>query len=164
MESTVELDAGITPRDGYSDRFRAQRRELEGRSDLVSSAAPAVGGCQAEAEPQVPTVPTPTRLGLALGGGFARGMAHIGVLQVLKRNNIAVDCIAGASAGRSWPPPTASGATPEEIAEAGSAMRFGDVARSTIGHMEFVLSERMERFLRKALKCYCFEQMTFHLG
>jgi NTE family protein len=39
------------------------------------------------------------RIGLALGGGAARGMAHLGVLQVLEENGICVDMIAGTSAG-----------------------------------------------------------------
>lgn len=39
------------------------------------------------------------RIGLALGGGAARGMAHLGVLKTLERNGICVDMIAGTSAG-----------------------------------------------------------------
>ncbi|MCP4079872.1 MAG: cyclic nucleotide-binding domain-containing protein [Planctomycetaceae bacterium] len=39
------------------------------------------------------------RLGLALGGGAARGMAHLGVLQVLEKHGIVTDMIAGTSAG-----------------------------------------------------------------
>jgi NTE family protein len=39
------------------------------------------------------------KIGLALGGGGARGLAHIGVLKVLERENIPVACIAGTSAG-----------------------------------------------------------------
>jgi NTE family protein len=39
------------------------------------------------------------RLGLVLGGGGARGLAHIGVLKALAREGIAVDCIAGTSMG-----------------------------------------------------------------
>jgi len=39
------------------------------------------------------------RIGLALGGGGARGFAHIGVLQVFQQAGIAVDCIAGTSMG-----------------------------------------------------------------
>ena len=38
-------------------------------------------------------------LGLALGGGSARGLAHIGVLQVLEENNISIDFLAGTSMG-----------------------------------------------------------------
>jgi len=40
-----------------------------------------------------------TRVGLALGGGAAKGIAHIGVLKVLEKENIPIDMIAGTSAG-----------------------------------------------------------------
>jgi NTE family protein len=39
------------------------------------------------------------RVGLALGGGFARALAHIGVLKVLEEEGIPVDCVAGTSVG-----------------------------------------------------------------
>ncbi len=39
------------------------------------------------------------RIGLALGGGAAKGMAHLGVLKALEENGIVVDMIAGTSAG-----------------------------------------------------------------
>ncbi len=39
------------------------------------------------------------RVGLVLGGGGARGMAHIGVLKVLEEMRVPVDCIAGTSMG-----------------------------------------------------------------
>ena len=38
-------------------------------------------------------------IGLALGGGFARGLAHIGVLKVLEEENIPINFIAGTSVG-----------------------------------------------------------------
>lgn len=39
------------------------------------------------------------KVGLALGGGGARGLAHIGVLQALQEEDIPIDMIAGVSAG-----------------------------------------------------------------
>lgn len=39
------------------------------------------------------------KVGLALGAGGLRGMAHVGVLRVLERENIPIDCIAGCSIG-----------------------------------------------------------------
>ena len=39
------------------------------------------------------------RIGLALSGGAARGIAHVGVLRALEENEIPIDVIAGASAG-----------------------------------------------------------------
>src|SRR5438034_287817 len=43
--------------------------------------------------------PRPPRIGLALGGGAARGFAHIGVIQVLEENGIQPDLVVGTSAG-----------------------------------------------------------------
>ena len=40
-----------------------------------------------------------SKFGLALGGGGARGLAHIGVLKVLENENIKVDVITGCSMG-----------------------------------------------------------------
>src|SRR5262249_45085068 len=39
------------------------------------------------------------RVGVALGGGAARGMSHLGVLKALERQGIVVDMVAGTSAG-----------------------------------------------------------------
>jgi len=114
--------------------------------------------------PVLEAVPAPMRIGLALSGGFARGLAHIGVLKVLEENHIPVHCIAGVSAGAIVAAAYASGVTPAEISCAGCAMRFTDVARWTIGRMGIAGSERMERFLRKLLHCYSFEEMRIPLG
>jgi NTE family protein len=104
------------------------------------------------------------KIGLALGGGFARGIAHAGVLSVFEKSGIPIHCIAGVSAGSIVAAAYASGASPEEIAAAGCAMRFGDVARWSFCRMGFVVSERMKRFLEKLLKTYRFENMRIPLG
>lgn len=39
------------------------------------------------------------KIGLALGSGGSRGLAHIGVIKILEQNNIKIDCIAGTSIG-----------------------------------------------------------------
>jgi NTE family protein len=43
--------------------------------------------------------PAPARVGLALGGGAARGFAHIGILRVLEKNGIVPDVVVGTSVG-----------------------------------------------------------------
>ena len=110
------------------------------------------------------SLPSPPRIGLALGGGFARGIAHAGVLRVFERHNIPIHCIAGVSAGAIAAAAYASGASPDEIAAAGCAMRFGDIARWSLCRMGFVVSERMKRFLERLLKRYRFEEMRIPLG
>lgn len=54
-----------------------------------------------------------TRLGLALGGGAARGLAHLGVLKVLEREGIYFDIITGTSAGALMALPYAFGWDPD---------------------------------------------------
>ena len=46
-----------------------------------------------------PAAPASPRIGLALGGGSARGMAHIGVLQWFEEHRIPIDVIVGTSMG-----------------------------------------------------------------
>jgi NTE family protein len=108
--------------------------------------------------------PAPPKIGLALGGGFARGVAHAGVLDVFEKQGIPIHCITGVSAGSIVAAAYASGASPAEIARAGCAMRFGDVARWSLSRTGFVVSERMKRFLERLLKNYRFEEMKIPLG
>lgn len=56
-----------------------------------------------------------TKIGLALGGGGARGFAHLGVIQALKEKNIEPDIIAGTSAGSMVGAFIASGKEPGEV-------------------------------------------------
>ena len=104
------------------------------------------------------------KIGLALGGGFARGIAHTGVLNVLQRRGIPIHCITGVSSGSIVAAAFASGTSPDEIARAGCAMRFGDIASWRLCRMGFAASERMPNFLERLLKRYRFEEMEMPLG
>ena len=104
------------------------------------------------------------RIGLALGGGFARGIAHVGVLRAFERHGIPLHCITGVSAGSIVAAAYASGAQADDIARVASSMRFRDVARWSLGRMGFMGSERMKRFLEGLLKTYRFEEMQLPLG
>ena len=68
-------------------------------------------------------------IGLALGGGFARGFAHLGVLQVLEQNHIPISHIAGTSVGSILGAAYASGAPLSHIIETCRKLRFRDIAR-----------------------------------
>jgi NTE family protein len=67
-------------------------------------------------------LPARPRVGLVLGGGGARGAAHIGVLEVLERLRVPVDCVAGTSMGGLVAGAYAAGLSPavmrEELAKA----------------------------------------------
>ncbi|MBM3114198.1 patatin-like phospholipase family protein [Jeongeupia naejangsanensis] len=55
------------------------------------------------------------RIGLVLGGGGARGLAHIGVLKALEDARVPIDCIVGTSIGALVAGSYAAGRTPEEL-------------------------------------------------
>jgi NTE family protein len=115
-------------------------------------------------QPHPPAVASSRTVGLALGGGFARGLAHIGVLRVFEKYEIPIGYIGGVSAGAIVAAAYASGSTPEEIAKVGAAMRFTDVARWSISKMGLAGSDRMDRFLQRLLKGFRFENMKIPLG
>lgn len=80
------------------------------RSLLLPCAALLLAACgHGEVRPVAPVeidptpaplpAPPPVRVGLALGGGAAKGFAHIGVIKMLEANGITVDVVAGTSAG-----------------------------------------------------------------
>ncbi len=111
-----------------------------------------------------PAPPPKVSIGLALGGGFARGIAHVGVLRAFERNNIPIDCIGGVSAGAIIAAAYASGTSLDDIEATASRMNFKDVARWTLSLMGFAASERMESFLHQLLKVHTFEQMKTPLA
>jgi len=67
------------------------------------------------------------RIGLVLGGGGARGVAHIGVLRVLEEMRIPIDCIAGTSMGSLVGGSYAAGVSVDEMTERLSAIDWRDI-------------------------------------
>lgn len=108
--------------------------------------------------------PPGVRIGVALGGGFARGIAHTGVLKVFEQHHIPIHCITGVSAGSIVAAAYASGTSCDEIARAACSMRFGDVGRWNLGRLGLVGSGRMNRFLKRLLRSHRFEEMPIPLG
>lgn len=97
---------------------------------------------------------TGTRLGLALGSGSARGLAHIGVLKVLDREGLKVDMIAGTSIGALIGGAYAVGVTPQEMEELALSIdvrrlvSLADIARPTTA---LVNGRRVEEFIRQVV-------------
>ena len=104
------------------------------------------------------------RIGLALGGGFARGIAHIGVLRVLERNRIPISAIAGVSSGAIVAAAAASGATADDIEKVALSMKFRDVAKWTLNLKGLADNDRMITFLARLLKVNRFEDMKIPLA
>ena len=103
-------------------------------------------------------------IGLALGGGFARGLAHIGVLKVLEEEKIPINFIAGTSVGALIGAVYASGVHPTEMAEFAAQVRFRDFARWTVSRLGFASNDRMSGMLERCLKVKTFEELRVPLA
>lgn len=88
------------------------------------------------------------RLGLALSGGAARGMAHVGVLKVFAEHGISVDCVAGTSAGALVGGALAAGVPVEEIEKIAHSLRWRDLGRMTLSRLGVQSSAIMEDYIR----------------
>lgn len=102
---------------------------------------------------------SPPKIGLALSGGAARGIAHVGVLRALAENHIPIDCIAGTSAGSIVAGAYATGMPIEEIAEFGRKLRWRDIGRVTVSRLGIQSNERLEQYLRARLPITKFEDL-----
>ena len=99
------------------------------------------------------------RIGLALSGGAARGIAHVGVLRALSEHEIPIDCIAGTSAGSLVGGAMASGMPVSEIEAIGRSLRWRDIGRMTMSRMGIQSNERLEQYLRARLPVTRFEEL-----
>ena len=104
------------------------------------------------------------RIGLALGGGFARGIAHVGVLRAFEKSGIPIHAVAGVSAGSMVAAAMAGGADSKHIEEIALSMKLRDVARWTISRYGLAGSDRMIPFLGRLLKVTRFEDMKLPLA
>ena len=103
-------------------------------------------------------------IGIALGGGFARGIAHIGVLKVLEEEGIPVRVVAGTSVGALIGAVYCSGMPLDELERVACACRFTTFARWTVSRYGFASNDRMTSFLMRVLKVRSFEELRIPLG
>jgi NTE family protein len=103
-------------------------------------------------------------IGVALGGGFARGMAHIGVLKVLEEEQIPIRIVTGTSVGALIGAAYCSGLSIEELEKLARSVRFTTFARWTVSRYGFASNDRMIAFLARTLKVKTFEELRIPLG
>jgi NTE family protein len=91
------------------------------------------------------------RVGLALSGGGARGAGHVGVLEVLDRENVPIDCIVGTSAGSLVGAAYAAGIRGQRLVEMTQQTRWRHTARPTWPRSGLVSFAPLERTLIRAI-------------
>jgi NTE family protein len=133
------------------------------------SAPPAVQSVPSQNEVVVPVPPAvelprrPPRLGLALGGGAARGFAHVGVIQVLEQNGIRPDLVAGTSAGSLVAALYASGLKASDLERAALEMEEATLTDWTLP-INGLKGDALARYVRQAVGGRLIEQMAMPLG
>jgi NTE family protein len=111
-----------------------------------------------------PVPPQPPRIGLALGGGAARGFAHIGVIQVLEEAGIKPSLVVGTSAGSLVATLYASGLNGQQLAALALAMDEGAITDWSFPGRGVIRGEALARWVREQTKGRLIEQMPLPLG
>jgi len=95
--------------------------------------------------------PAAPKIALALGGGAARGFAHIGVIKALEAQGIVPDIIVGTSAGSVVAALYAGGANGFELQKLALSMEDGSVSDWVLPDRGFIRGEALQNFVNKAL-------------
>lgn len=146
---------------------------LERRRFMGLGAALLLAGCQTVPPPAPPSPapappppppPRPPRIGLALGGGAARGFAHIGVIQVLEEAGIKPQLVVGTSAGSLVAALYASGRSGAELASLALHMDESALTDWSFPGRGVIRGEALARYVREQLGGRSIEQMKLPLG
>ncbi len=103
------------------------------------------------------------RVGLALSGGAARGIAHIGVLRYLEERGVKPCCIAGTSAGSIVGSLYCSGKSVDELEEIACTLSWKDLVKISWPRRGLIDSSRLLKVLRKYLNDQTFDQLELPL-
>jgi NTE family protein len=100
------------------------------------------------------------RVGLALAGGFARGIAHVGVLRALKNAGVPIDVVAGTSVGALIGACYCAGVPLDEMQRIACDTTFADFGRWTPSWLGLATNQRMEKYLARFTPATTFEELT----
>ena len=99
------------------------------------------------------------RMGLALAGGFARGIAHIGVLRVFREAGIPIDVVAGTSVGALIATAYCAGVPLETMERVAYETKFSEFGRWTPSWLGLATNYRLEQFLERMTSVKRFEEL-----
>lgn len=143
---------------------------------VVLGAVLSISACSVFQEPPAPVpppqpvvvapkpAPRPPKIGLALGGGAARGFAHIGVLQVLEEQGIKPDLVVGTSAGSVVATLYAAGKTPAELTNMAMTLDESTITDWVFPGRSLLKGEALAKFVRNLSGGRQIEGMRMPLG
>jgi NTE family protein len=121
-------------------------------------------------DPPKPIVETPQapsralRVGLALGGGAARGFAHVGVIKALEAAGIPVDMVAGTSAGSMVAVLYASGMNAQQLQQASTSMDEATLADWTLSTRGMIKGQALQDYVNTQVKNRPLDRMVKPVG
>jgi NTE family protein len=104
------------------------------------------------------------KIGLALGGGAARGFAHVGVLKALAEHNIPIDMIAGTSAGSVVGGAFAAGMTPDQIADLGRGVAWWKLSRPPLSPRGILSNSGLGELIARQFPVTRFQDLNIPFG
>lgn len=107
-----------------------------------------------ESKPISPPVKkhTPIVIGLALGGGAAKGYAHVGVIRALEENGIKAEIVTGTSAGSLVGSLYAYGYSPDQLQQISYQMDELNLADFTLSSNGMIKGNRLQQFVNSKVK------------
>ena len=119
---------------------------------LTALAAAFLSGCAMLGEkPAPPPAPASVKIGLALGGGAARGFAHIGVIKALEAQGIVPDIVVGTSAGAVVGALYSSGLSGFELQKVAMDMDEGQIGDWSLPDRGVFKGEALQNFVNRAV-------------
>ncbi|HEY9064088.1 MAG TPA: patatin-like phospholipase family protein [Burkholderiaceae bacterium] len=129
------------------------------------AALPPVAPPPVPVEPAIPRPPPkPPRIGLALGGGAARGFAHIGVIQVLEESGIKPDLVVGTSAGSLVATLYAAGRNGAALVKLADSMDESAFTDWSFPGRGLIRGEALARYVREQTGNRTIEKLPLPLG
>ena len=133
--------------------FSTFKTFLAASSVLVLAACPSGNSPQSKPSTQGQntvshTAPKPkATVALALGGGASKGFAHIGIIKVLKENNIPIKIVTGTSAGSIVGSMYASGMSPDRLELEAEILGKTDLVDLTLSTSGFIKGEKLQNYI-----------------
>lgn len=133
---------------------------VSGCTSITKPVEPSVPAVQVEVPKKIP------KIGLALGGGAARGFAHVGVIQVLEEAGIRPDLVVGTSAGSLVGAIYASGKTGAQLQQVAESMEEAALTDWTLPLFSrgVFRGEALARYVSNQVNGRTIESMSIPLG